>query len=355
MHASNPALMFMAKLKRLKGRLKTWNAEIFRNVYVEIQNAVDALDAIQQRIFLKGDSKDLFNGKMNRIANLNSLLARRQALLSQKNRLQWLKDGDRNSTFFHRIYCTRKSHASIKTVQVDNSYYTLESEISQQVVNYYSKLFTKDETLDNNFGALDDFAWNHISDDQNLLLTATKSTEKIQFAAFALDPDSSPGPDDFGDYFYQKCWTIIADDVNNVIIYLFASLLFPSGMNSSFVTLVPKVASSIRISDFRLIVMGNFLYKIFTKIVATRLGSFIGDVLSPSQYGFILGRSIHTCIALRRKLLTTYTWEATSTWQSRLTSLKPLTLYLGIPWSMPLNACTSRQGLLCWFGIYLSL
>lgn len=69
-------------------------------------------------------------------------------------------------------------------------------------------------------------------------------------------------------------------------------------MNLNFVTFIPKMADSIRVSNFRPIVMGNFSYKIFTKIVATRLGSFIGNILSPSQYGFIPGRSIHTCIAL---------------------------------------------------------
>lgn len=145
---------------------------------------------------------------------------------------------------------------------------------------------------------MDGFEWSHISHDQNMLLTSTPSLEEIQDAVFALDPDSSPGRNSFGGCFYQKCWSIIADDVAKAIIYLFASLNFPSGMNSSFVTLIPKVADSIRISDFRPIVMGNFIYKIFTKVVYTRLGSFIGDVLSSSQYGFVPGRSIHTCIAL---------------------------------------------------------
>lgn len=50
-------------------------------------------------------------------------------------------------------------------------------------------------------------------------------------------------------------------------------------MNSSLVTLIPKVADSIQVTDFWPIFMGNFFYKIFTKIVATRLGGFIGDIL----------------------------------------------------------------------------
>lgn len=68
---------------------------------------------------------------MYQIATLNGLLARRHALLTQKNRLQWLKDGDRNSAFFHRIYSTRKSYALIKMVQIDDTFVTIDLQIGQ--------------------------------------------------------------------------------------------------------------------------------------------------------------------------------------------------------------------------------
>lgn len=109
---------------------------------------------------------------------------------------------------------------------------------------------------------------------------ATPSLEEIRDAVFGAS--SSSGLDGFGGYFFQKCWDIISDDVSAVIIHLFASLNIPVGMNSSFVALILTVANFIRVTDFPPIVMGNFMYKIFTKIVATRLSSFIGDILSPS-------------------------------------------------------------------------
>lgn len=73
------------------------------------------------------------------------------------------------------------------------------------MVNYYSKLFTKDENLDNNYQILENFNWSTVDEDQNLLLTATPSHEEIQTAVFALDLASSLGPDDFSGSFYQKC------------------------------------------------------------------------------------------------------------------------------------------------------
>lgn len=46
-HTTDLTLRLTAKLKRLKGHLRTWNANVFRNVFNEIQIATEALDATQ--------------------------------------------------------------------------------------------------------------------------------------------------------------------------------------------------------------------------------------------------------------------------------------------------------------------
>lgn len=131
--APNPPTHLISKLKQLRSRLKIWNREVFQNVYTEIQHTADLLDQIQQRTSNEGNSEELFEWEMNQISKLNGLLAHHQALLFQKNRLQWLQDRDRNSTFFHRLHSTKKSRASIKMVQVGD----LDSEIGNHVVSYY--------------------------------------------------------------------------------------------------------------------------------------------------------------------------------------------------------------------------
>lgn len=161
---------------------------------------------------------------MNLIATLNGFLAHHHAMLSQKNILQWLQDGDINSGFFRRLHSTQKSRASINTVQVGDTFVTLESDIGHHVVNYYKKLFAKDELLSLDFAVLSNFDWPHVSPKQNMLLTATPFSEEIHEAISGLDPSSSPGPDGFGGFFYQKFWDVISDDVSNAIIFPFAPL-----------------------------------------------------------------------------------------------------------------------------------
>ncbi|KAK6150696.1 hypothetical protein DH2020_015628 [Rehmannia glutinosa] len=62
--------------------------------------------------------------------------------------------------------------------------------------------------------------------------------------------------------------------------------------------LIPKSKDANTVDNFRNIVMSNFIFKIITKILATRFGRIAGRILSPTQFGFIPGRHIHDCIAL---------------------------------------------------------
>lgn len=94
---------------------------------------------------------------MNQISKLNGLIARRDALISQNNRLQWLKDGNKNLAFFHRLHSSRKSKASIKIVQVGDSFITVDTEIGNHVGSYYKNLFSKDYNLLQDFTILQNF------------------------------------------------------------------------------------------------------------------------------------------------------------------------------------------------------
>lgn len=71
----------MAKLKRLKGRLKIWNRDVFRNIYVEIDREIAELERIQRLVATDGDSDDLLEAEMSQASKLNCLLGRRQTMI----------------------------------------------------------------------------------------------------------------------------------------------------------------------------------------------------------------------------------------------------------------------------------
>ncbi|CAJ2652400.1 unnamed protein product [Trifolium pratense] len=64
------------------------------------------------------------------------------------------------------------------------------------------------------------------------------------------------------------------------------------GINSTFITLIPKTDSPQRLSDFRPISLVGSLYKILAKVLANRLRQVIGSVISESQTAFVKNRQI---------------------------------------------------------------
>lgn len=63
-------------------------------------------------------------------------------------------------------------------------------------------------------------------------------------------------------------------------------------------SLIPKIKGALSIEAFRPIVLGNFLFKIITKIVADRLGLIASSIFSGNQFAFNLTRQIQDCITL---------------------------------------------------------
>ena len=111
-----------------------------------------------------------------------------------------------------------------------------------------------------------------------------------------MDALSAPGPNGVSSHFIQRCWEIVGRDVILAIQDFFLSGVVAPGLNSNFIALIPKMIDSITVDQFHPIVLGNFLLKIFSKILADRLAPVC--IVSPQKFGFIRYRHIEDCIAL---------------------------------------------------------
>lgn len=134
------------------------------------------------------------------------------------------------------------------------------------------------------------------------------------------------GPRWFLGLFYQKCWNIISHEGFDAITYIFTTLDLPHGMNFSFVALISKIANYIRVTDFTPIVIGNFIYKVYTKIIASRLGKFF-HLLS---LGLFRDDAFMPVLLLLLRPLIIWIWAGMGVWLWKLISLKLLTLSLGV-------------------------
>ena len=75
-------------------------------------------------------------------------------------------------------------------------------------------------------------------------------------------------------------------------MYIFTSDKFLKEVNSTVITLIPKIPNPSNVADFRPIACCNVIYKCITKILANRLKPYLGDLINANQTAFIKGRNI---------------------------------------------------------------
>lgn len=63
------------------------------------------------------------------------------------------------------------------------------------------------------------------------------------------------------------------------------------GINSSFITLVPKKENPVGLADYRPISLVGSLYKILSKVLSSRLKAVLPQIISENQSAFLGGRN----------------------------------------------------------------
>jgi hypothetical protein len=109
--------------------------------------------------------------------------------------------------------------------------------------------------------------------------------------------DRAPRPDGFNGTFLKKCWPIVNGDFYQLAKDFQEGRLKMLNINGSYITLVPKVAAPVKVTDFRPISLTNVCLKFLTKLAANRLQDEILGCIHKNQYGFLRSRSIQDCIA----------------------------------------------------------
>lgn len=107
----------------------------------------------------------------------------------------------------------------------------------------------------------------------------------------------SPGPDGMNPLFYKQYWTIIGRNVLHAVQHFFQGGRINRAANHTFLTLIPKRKAAHRVEQFRPIALCNVIYKVITKILATRIKPYLNQIIHPTQSAFIPSRSIvENCI-----------------------------------------------------------
>jgi hypothetical protein len=295
-----PNLVLARKLKALKEDLKNWNYHVFGNVNVKQQQLFCDLGALDGKESLGGLSlseRDLWG---TLLLELDKLAQLKETSWRQKSRVLWLKEGDNNTRFFHKIVNSNRRRNFMEKPEVDGTLYSSESDIRDKAVQFYTSLYMEKEAWR---PFVDDLPFSMIGDlDRNMLITRFERDEILQ-VIIDLQGDKSPGPDGFTMAFFQQCWRVLETDVMGFFNEFFEKSTFAYSLNAIFVTLIPKKQNAVNIRDFRPISLIGSVYKILAKVLANRLKRVLDGLVSESQNAFVGGRQTLDSVLIANECL----------------------------------------------------
>lgn len=303
--ASTPLYVLYQKLRSVKFLCKSLNRRCFSNIQGRTKEAFENLESIQKRL-LTTPSQELFLEEQTARDSWLWLSAAEQNFFKLKSRVRWTGKGDANTGFFHKCVKGNLSrNVILHLVDRDGNRLVSPPDLKAHIIHFYSYLQGRSNVAVTppsvaQIQAIHPF---RCSDSLHPLLTAIPSADVIKDLLFSLPNSKAPGPDGFSAEFFKESWSVVGGDVIAAVRDFFISSYMPRQTNATVLSLIPKVPGASSLSDFRPISLCNTVYKIISKILASRLKIFTEEAVQGNQVGFVKGRVLCENVLLASELV----------------------------------------------------
>ncbi|XP_075092532.1 uncharacterized protein LOC142172752 [Nicotiana tabacum] len=140
-----PDYILAFKLKALKEKLKEWSKTIQGNLKIQKQHILDQLAEIEDIQELRSLNEEETHKKTSLLLEFEENARKEEIAWRQRSRALWLKEGDRNTKFFHRTANAHKRYNNIDKLQVNGETVENSEDITRKIISFYQKLYTEAE------------------------------------------------------------------------------------------------------------------------------------------------------------------------------------------------------------------
>jgi hypothetical protein len=197
----------------------------------------------------------------------------------QRAKENWLRDGDRNTKYFHACTNQRQRRNRVNHI-VDRMGRNCETEDSmeQAFVDYFQDIFTffMPHDIDTCTYAIKC----RLTDSLRAGLVSPYTEEEVYRALMQMAPIKASRPDGFSADFYQQHWGTIGPKVCKVALHFLNGSNLDDYINVTHIALIPKKTTPSCVSDFRPISLCNVSYKIIAKVLANWLKLILQHIIS---------------------------------------------------------------------------
>ncbi|KAM0927888.1 hypothetical protein ACQ4PT_002131 [Festuca glaucescens] len=187
-------------LDRIMQVLQNWSKKKFGNLLKELGKCRKQLE----ELLLSNNDR----ASIRRVSDhMNELLYREEMLWMQRSRINWLKEGDRNTKYFHQQAIWRARKNRIKRLKDENGVWKdVPPDMEKMATEYFTGLFTRDPNI--NYDALVDLFQERVTGNMNDELCKEFSEKEISDALFQIGPLKAPGLWEA----MRECWDLPPDE-----------------------------------------------------------------------------------------------------------------------------------------------
>nr|XP_027071698.1 uncharacterized protein LOC113696490 [Coffea arabica] len=284
----NGSRMFrvVKRIKECRIALIEWNKSLKGNTKAKIQELKEKLRSVRE------ENEPCNKGVITTLKlQLSKAYKDEELFWSQKSRSRWLKEGDKNTAYFHLSVMAARKRNNISILQKANGEWcTSAEEIKAELSEHYAELFNSSNPSE--FEEVLQGIPCTISNLANTQLIKPVTELEIKQAIFSMFPNKAPGVDGMPPLFFQTYWHIIKNDIVNAVTSFFHSGNILTAINETIISIIPKVDNPVVLTNYRPISLCTVLYKTISKILANRLQKVLVHCINPSQSAFVPGRQI---------------------------------------------------------------
>ena len=208
-----------------------------------------------------------------------------------KSRINWLIQGDRNTSFYHVFALARRKRNHIASVKDERGeWITEEREVMEHFRSGFVSLYTTSLEETSRVPRQDMLKHVHLFEEAKDSIGGMVTLEEIKDALWSMKPYKVPGPDGLHAGFFQRFWLVVGDSVVEEVKRVFIERKVPDYLNRTLIVLIPKIQGPKTIGNYRSISLCNTIYKIISKVIVARLRPHLEHLVSPYQSAFVPGR-----------------------------------------------------------------
>ncbi|RVW15454.1 putative ribonuclease H protein [Vitis vinifera] len=219
------------KMKEIKKRLKVWNKEVFGRLETNKATALEQVvfwDQVESDRILTVEEAEL---KKAAKESFKKWVLLEEAHWRQHSREIWLREGDRNTGFFHRMASAHRRNNAMGSIKVNGEWLVEEQEVKEGIVNSFQQLLTEDMAWQADIGNIQVGC---ISQQDAECIEVPFVENEIHSALMEMNGDKAPGPDGFSVAFWQNAWAFAKEEIMEMFKEFHEHSTFVRSLNNTF-------------------------------------------------------------------------------------------------------------------------